>query len=152
MANKRNVRVPSRSRVDILASELRMGGYQNDVACFELLSKPTSLMEYEMWPNAHDSMNDGHVGNFKRLGWLVGNLCPSDDLRIRIFDVEGDGTTSTVIVHQQSESFSEIPLNVSLNLVVIDNHLRFLQHSEETFPGSWKERKSTVQEAKNLPG
>ena len=151
IANKRHARVPSRSRVGLLASELRMGEYQNAMACYDRVPNPTSLMEYEMWPNAHDSMNDGHDRDLKRLGWLAKSLCPGSDFCIRISDVECDGVTSSATAYQYNGSFSEIASELSLNLIVIDNHLRFLQPSKETFPGSWKAWKSMVREVKNLP-
>ena len=73
-ANKCHARIPSRNRVEILASELRMGEYQKAAVCYERVCKPVSLMEYEMWPNAHESMSVGHDRNFKKLGWLLKGL------------------------------------------------------------------------------
>ena len=151
IANNRHVRVPSRNRVDLLASELRMGEYQNAIACLPRVAKPSSLLEYEMWPNAHDSMNAGHDRNFKRLGWLMKSLCAGNDFCIRIFDAEFNGDALTTVVYQFNESFSEIALNLSLNLIVMNNHLRFLQPSKETSPGSWKAWKTMAHEVKTLP-
>ena len=95
-------------------------------------------------------MNVGHGRNFKRMGWLLGNLCPGEACCVRIFDVECDGTVSTATVYQYSGSFSEISLVVCLNLVAVDSHLRFSQHSRETFPGSWKSWRSMAFEVKNI--
>ena len=44
MENKHHVRIPSRSRVDLMASELRMGEYQNSAAFYGRVSKPSALM------------------------------------------------------------------------------------------------------------
>ena len=93
IANKRHSRIPSRSRVDMMASELRMEEYQKSMTRYDRASKPSSLMEYEMWPNAHDSMSAGHGRNFKKLGWLLKDMCPVEDFCIRIFDIEQDGKT-----------------------------------------------------------
>ena len=133
IANKHHSRIPSRNRVDLLASEFRMGEYQRATVCYDRVSKPSSLMKYEMWPNAHDSMNTGHGRNFKNLGWLLQDLWPAEDFRIRVFDIECDEETPTATVYQYSERFTEIPLGKSLNLAVWSSHLRFLQPSRETF-------------------
>ena len=105
-------------------------------------------MEYAMWSNAHDALNPGHGRNFKRLGWLAKSLCPGGNFCIRIFDIEFGGVVSTATAYQYSESFAGIPLDMSLNLTVIDNRLRFLQPPRGTFPGSWKAWKSMVYEGR----
>ena len=139
--NKRHSRIPSRSRVDLMAIELGMGEYQKATTRYYRVSKPSSLMEYEMWPNAHDPMNAGHYRNFKKLGWTSQDLCPAEGFCVRIFDIERDGQTPTVTAYQYIESFTDIPLVWSLNLVVWGSRLRFLQPSRETSPVSWEVRK-----------
>ena len=104
-----------------------------------------------MWPNAHDSMNVGHDRNFKKLGWLLKGLTPEVDFCIRVFDVEYYENTPRATVFQYSDNFIEVPVDKSINLVVWDGHLRFLQPSRETFPGSWKAWKSMVWTVKEVP-
>ena len=137
--NGRRFRIPTRTRVDVMGAELRAGEFAQAQLRRNHISSPTTTREHELWSSVHDAMTTGHDRSFKRLGWLFKELRTVDpELRIRIYDYEQTQCIHHVIAYRYSNGGNEAPVNESTNLVVVGNHIRFLLHWKETYPGSWQ--------------
>ena len=149
--NGRKFRIPTRSRVEVLAAEIRAWEFPQAQLCFEHITKPSTTLEHEIWSCIHDTMNLGRDRSFKRLGWLLKENCPNDtDFSIRIFDYEELKGQQKVIAYLYDSGIYQTPPNESLNFIVARNRLRFLLPSKETFTGSWKPWPDFVSCAKEL--
>ena len=65
--NGRKYNVPSRSRVDAIASDLRPREYLQAQLLHDHIGSPKTIREHELWSAVHDAMNVGHDRGFKRL-------------------------------------------------------------------------------------
>ena len=137
--NGRRCNVPTRSRVETIAAELRAGEYNQALMCMEHIGSPKTTREHELWSSIHDAMAIGHDRGFKRLGWLLKENCQKAvTFCIRIFDYEECNAKQHVTVYQYCMGAGPPPPQEPICLLVADNHIRFLLPSKETFPGSWK--------------
>ena len=149
--NGKKLRIPNRSRVDILATELRAGEFSQAQQCMEQIGAAKTQIQLELMAAVHDAMSVGHDRSYKRLGWWMKALRPDQiDFCIRIFDAECSSDVSSVIVYQYSMTSSALSPLDSINMVVTNGHIRFLLPSKETYPGSWKRWMSFVSEVRDL--
>ena len=96
--------------MDLLATELRMGEYIHSQDFYDRVSRPTTLMEYEMWASGHGAISVSHGRNFRRTGWLLKDLRPYGELLcIRVFDVGRIDGFQAVTVCRYSGGVSEAP-------------------------------------------
>ena len=85
------------------------------------------------------------------MGWLLKLSCPSEtDFCVRIYDYEELSGEQKLTVYQYDNGSTVVLPNVSINLLVAKNHIRFLLPSKETFPGSWKKWAEYVSEVRML--
>ena len=143
--NGRKFRIPTRSRVEVLAKEIRAGEFAQAQLCLEHVTKPSTTLEHEVWSCIHDTMDLGHDRSFKRLGWFPKENCPKDaGFSIRIFDYEEANGQQKIIVYQYDSGIQSTPPNESLNFIATSKHLRFLFPPNETFRGSWTRRTDSI--------
>ena len=147
-ANGKLPKVPSRTRVDVVAAELRDGEFTQAQMCHNHIGSPLTVRWRELRAEIHDAVCIGHGRGFKRLGWLFKANCPQNpELRIRIFDYEEGNGDQFVAVYQYCHGADEPNPNESINFIGAKNHIRFLLPSKETYPCSrkrWREYVDTV--------
>ena len=135
--NGRKFRIPPRSSVEIMASELRAIEYVQAQMCLEQIGNANTVLEHEIWSAARDAMNLGRDRSFERLGWLLKGSCPPEmEFNLRIYDYEESMGLQKVTVYQSDNGLHHSMPNESLNFVAINTHIRFLLPPRETFPGS----------------
>lgn len=134
---------PPRTRVDVIAEELRDGEFAQAQLRCNHIGTPVTVREHELWAAIHDAMCIGHDRGFKRLGWPFEENCPQNrELCIRIFDYEEGGGKQFVTVYQYCRGAEDPTPRESNNFIVSDNHIRLMLPSTETYPGSrkrWRE-------------
>ena len=133
-------RVPSKTRVMQLASQLRAEEYQQAQSCLNAIHTPSTQKTFELWEGTHDVMMVNHDRNFHTMNWFVlSNLKIPPGVTVRVFDVAPDGPGYRVNVFEFDQGVPSLPLDQCISLVVWNQHMRFLKPSPECTPTVWRD-------------
>ena len=91
-------RVPSRTRVDSLAEQVRQVEYRQGAQGVSRIKRPHARGEHEIWP--HDVITPNHDRQFREIPlYLQRGLGRIKELTLRIIDIESSGPRPTVGMH-----------------------------------------------------
>ena len=112
-------RIPSRNRVDVIATALRAGEYAQAQELCEVPGETRTLAEFEISAALRGDMNIGGDRSYKKMGFSFKEARPgSSEICIRIFGFDKHEETKRVAAYRNCDDDSFISPTASINLVV----------------------------------
>ena len=141
-------RVHTKSRVLILASQLRKAEYQQAQLFTEHCPWPTTRSNAKLFSLAHDVMTAHHDRSFQDIQFFwSGAEVGIASRAVHVFDVETHGEITRINVRQfGAGDSSNGGLDRVINLLVWRGHMRFMLPSTETRPTCWRDLSHQVGE------
>ena len=130
-------KVPNRTRVDSLATQLHLAEYQQASQCVSMIMKPHTQGEDEIWSQAQDVMTPNHDRQLRGLPlFLQQRLAHIKEMTLRIIDIDSSGPNSTINMHVFGPNTSN-EISTDLTICAWEDHMRFLIPSAETTSEAW---------------